>query len=195
MTTTPPSAQRPAAAPARRGAHRRGWRLSWSRGGHHHPAPIPFPRRLVPFLVAALVLSLGVVAGTAYAYVSASGSGTGSATVSIQAVGFLTPTTPSSLLYPGGTADMTVKVHNPNPYQVTVTTVVGSGMITPTSEHSSCTPTGVTFTTQTGLTGYTIAATGTLSLDFTGAAYMNTSSSTGCQNATFTIPVTVTVKA
>lgn len=179
MTTPPP--ERPVRRPrGRHAAHARG-----------------VGRRFAPVLVGTLVLAVGAGAGSAYAYFTASGSGTGTGAVgTVQAVGVVASTSPSSQLYPGGTADVTVKVHNPNRYPITVTTVVGAGPITATAAHPSCTTTGVTFTTQTGLTGpgYTIGPTGTGQLDFTGAAYMDTSSSTGCQGASFSIPVAVRVK-
>jgi hypothetical protein len=101
-------------------------------------------------------------------------------------------------LYPGSDGDVTVKISNPNPFPVRVTSVALDGDnsdINADGSHASCSPTGVSFTDQTGLTidvpaktgGTNGSATGTL----TGAAHMSNVSANGCQGATFTIPVTM----
>ncbi|MGH9919883.1 MAG: hypothetical protein ACRD6W_13595 [Nitrososphaerales archaeon] len=155
-------------------------------------------RRFLPFLAAALVLDLGAFAGTAYAYFTASGSGSGSGTVeTLQAVAIVSPTlSPSDVLYPGRTADVTLTLTNPNNHAVTVTTVLAYSTISATWGKGTCSGTGgVTFTDQTGLTDKTIPAHTTKSFHFPTAASMSSASSTtGCQTATFFIPVTVTVK-
>jgi hypothetical protein len=50
-----------------------------------------------------------------------------------------------------------------------------------------------TFTSQTTL-NKTIPASSTTTIDLKGAASMDTTSSDGCQGATFSIPVTITVQ-
>jgi hypothetical protein len=102
--------------------------------------------------------------------------------------------TPSAPLLPGGSGDATLKVNNPNSFAVTLLSVTpATGTITPDGSHSSCTTTGVTFTSQTGLK-ITIPAASTQAVDLPSAVSMSTASSAGCQGATFSIPVTITVQ-
>ena len=100
----------------------------------------------------------------------------------------------STPLYPGGTGDVSLEVNNPNPYAVTLVSVAGSGTISHDLGHSACTTTGVTFTNQSGLST-TIPATATnYQIHLSGAVSMSPASSSGCQGATFSIPVTITVE-
>jgi hypothetical protein len=144
-------------------------------------------------IVAVVVVGFVLTATAAYGYFSSTGSGSGSAgagtmvTVAVVA----NAGTPTSPLYPGGTGDVVLRVHNPNPYAVSLVSVVGHGAITADAAHPGCTTTGVTFTDQTGLSQM-IAARTTVSVDLPGAATMSASSANGCQGATFLIPVTVT---
>jgi len=153
-------------------------------------------RRYLVLLVSAVPLAVGLGAGTAYAYFTGSGTGIGAATVgSMQTVTVASaPATPSTPLLPGGTGDVTLKVANPNNYPVTLVSVAGTGgTITADTGHPGCTTAGVTFTSQTGL-ATTIPAASTTTVDLPGAASMSTASSAGCQGATFSIPVTITVQ-
>jgi len=142
----------------------------------------------------AVVVGLGLTATAAYGYFGSGGSGAGSVgTGTMQAVALVADTgTPTSPLYPGGTGDVVLRVHNPNPYRVTLVSVVESGAITADAAHTGCTTTGVTFTAQSGLS-QPIGAGATVSVDLPGAASMSASSSSGCQGATFSIPVMITV--
>jgi hypothetical protein len=102
----------------------------------------------------------------------------------------------SATLYPGVSGDVLLRVKNPNPYAVTVTAVSGNGTITPDGGHSGCSPTGVTFTNQTGLTINVPAKSGgvdgEVETTLTNAASMSNASVNACQGATFTIPVSLT---
>jgi hypothetical protein len=140
-----------------------------------------------------MTLVVMVAVGFVYAAWTTNGSGSGYAkagtsqaltTVDVSA-------TTSASLYPGQTGNVTLKINNPNPYNVRVTAVAGSGTITADAGHSGCTTTGVTFTDQSSLTLDVSANTAT---EFTlnGAAAMSNSSLNACQGATFTIPVTLT---
>ena len=151
--------------------------------------------RWLLLIIPACCLVVGLGSGAAYAYFTASGHGTGSAsTGSMQTVTIsATTATPTSKLQPGGTADVTLEVTNPNNFSVTLVSVVGSGTITVDSGHPGCTTTGVTFTDQTGL-NTPISAGTTATIDLPGAATMTTASSAGCQGATFSIPVTISVE-
>jgi len=151
--------------------------------------------RSLLLIVPAVCLVVGLASGAAYAYFSSSGKGTGSAsTGSMQTVTISSATaTPTSPLQPGGTGDVTLEVTNPNNFPVTLVSVTGSGTITADSGHPGCTTTGVTFTNQTSL-NTSISADSTATIDLPGAAAMSTASSAGCQGATFSIPVTISVE-
>lgn len=148
----------------------------------------------------AIMACLAVIAflglgGIAWAYFTSQGSGTASAsTGSLQGITIQAATgTVSTPLIPGGTGDVILQIKNTNSYAVTLISVVGNGTITADAGHSGCTTTGVTFTGQTSLTT-NIPANATTPVDLSGAASMSNSSSNGCQGATFSIPVTITVK-
>jgi hypothetical protein len=78
-------------------------------------------------------------------------------------------------------------VHNPNNFQVEITDITADTI----TADNSCSPTGMTFTDQHGLST-PISALGTIPVS--GSASMGAGSASACQGATFTIPVTVTVK-
>jgi len=152
-------------------------------------------RRRIALLSTVALIACGV-AGGAYAYFVDTGSGQASAsTGSLQpvTVAALAGATPASSLLPGGTGDVVLRVSNPNAYAVTLTSVTGNGTITADAGHPSCTTTGVTFTGQTGMST-TIAASSTMLVPLPGAASMSAASSNGCQGATFSIPVSITVQ-
>lgn len=152
-------------------------------------------RRAVAALAAVGILAIG---GTAWAYFSSSGSGSGSgSTGSISTVTLdATAGTPSTPLYPGGTGDVSLEVNNPNAYVVTLVGVAlkPGGTIMADAGHSGCTTTGVTFTTQTGLSTTIPQSASGYRIDLSGAVSMSAMSSNGCQGATFSIPVTITVE-
>jgi hypothetical protein len=145
---------------------------------------------------ALLVVLLGLGLGVAYAYVTSTGSGAGTAaagsmqTVTIDAL----PQVPSGALLPGATADATFAVDNPNPVTVTLVGVVQNGTIS-VNGGSGCTlaNSGVSFTNQTGLSISIPASTTDYAIDLGGAVAMASTSANACQNATFMIPVTITV--
>lgn len=152
-------------------------------------------RRFLIVLTIPLVASIGIGAGVAYGYFSSHGSGSASA-----AVGNLQPVTVAAVtgtaatpLIPGGTADVVLNVTNPNPVAVTLISVGANGAVTPDGQHANCTTTGVTFTSQSGLS-VTIPASTTAPVDLPRAASMSVLSSNGCQGATFSVPVSITVR-
>lgn len=152
-------------------------------------------RRRTLLVLSAAGLITGLSAGAAYAYFTTPGNGIGSAAVgSMQTVTIAATTaTPGNPLLPGGTGDVTLEATNPNAFPVTLLSVTSSGTITADASHPDCTTTGVTFTSQTAL-NQTIPASSTTTIDLKGAAAMDTSSSDGCQGATFSVPVTITVQ-
>jgi hypothetical protein len=158
---------------------------------------------------AALAIGLGAGAGSAYAYFTSAGSGTSAASVgTTQQVTLVAATSGSALstLIPGGTADLRVQLNNPNSFSVTivgisqngpVTVVGGTGCTSDSGTWPSLTlgNSGVSVPTQTGLS-ITVAA-GPITnvvVHVANGASMNTSSASGCQGATFQIPVTITVQ-
>jgi hypothetical protein len=154
-------------------------------------------RRWLLLAAPAVCVAAGLAAGAAYAYFTGSGTGSGSASVgTMQTVTISSATvSPSTPLVPGGSGDVTLEVTNPNGFAVTLVSVAGAdGAITADSGHPECTTTGVTFTSQTGLSTV-IQPDSTAPIDLPGAASMSTASSAGCQGATFTIPVTITVQS
>jgi hypothetical protein len=95
-------------------------------------------------------------------------------------------------LYPGSDGDVELTIENPNPFDVEVSSIVGNGPVT--SGAPGCSTTGVSFTDQTGMTlAIAAGATATVSLD--DAASMSNASDTGCQGATFSVPVTVSASS
>jgi hypothetical protein len=150
--------------------------------------------------VGVLVVALSM-AGLVYAAWLASGSGSGYAKAgSAQALATLDASaSTTATLYPGVTGDVTLRVSNPNPYPVRVTGVSLNGTnssIAADAGHVSCSPTGMSFTNQTGQTidvpAKVGATNGSVTATLTGAAAMATTSADGCQGATFTIPVNLT---
>jgi hypothetical protein len=155
-------------------------------GGHHLSKA-----RLIPPVVA-VVLMAG--AGAAFAYFAAAGSGTASVSTGSLTISILGAGTPTNPLLPGGTGDVAVMVRNPNSGPVTVVSVTGDGPITASGGAGTCTTTGVSFTDQTGLS-IPISAGASKPINLAGAVSMDTTAQNGCQGATFSIPVTVTVRS
>ncbi len=154
--------------------------------------------RRARIVLALMGAAMGLLGAVAYAVWPSNGIGFGSAiTGTLQPVkvsALAGGDAPDTLLLPGGTADVILRVNNPNPDAITLVSVSLDGTITADSGHPGCTTTGVTFTDQSGLT-IPIAASGTTLVHLADAASMSLDSSNGCQGATFTIPVSITVHA
>lgn len=154
-------------------------------------------RALIVALGAAVALLLAMGGGAAYAYFSSHGSGSGVATAGTgpQSVTIVAATgTPTSSLQPGGSADLTLTLNNPNSFAVKITGISQNGTLTVAGD-SGCTASnsGVTVPTQTGLSVTIPAGSGQVAHIANGAA-MSSSSNSGCQGAQFQVPVTVTVQ-
>lgn len=147
--------------------------------------------------VAGAVLLVVVGCGVAVAVWSTTGSGAGAArTGTLQAVTVTAVTatdSPSSTLVPGGSADVILRLSNPNGVAVQVYSVTANGAVTADAGHAGCTTTGVSFAAPTTPVGTTLPASSTTLVHLPGAASMSTASLSACQGATFSIPVTVTV--
>ena len=149
--------------------------------------------------IASLFLGILLVGSVAFAWWTAGGSGSGY--TKAQTAQALTTVDVSATtvaqLHPGGSADVVLRIHNPNKYAVTVTNINGNGAIT--SGNAVCdtasapyTGNGVTYTNQSG--SWVVPATGTLDVTLTNAAAMSNSANTSndsCQGKVFTIPVTL----
>lgn len=150
----------------------------------------------LPFIGAMAALVIGLGAGSAYAYFATPGSGSTATTAgSPSPVTVLHSTgTVTNGLFPGGTGDLRLTLNNPNNDQVTITSVSGNGAVTGSGGVGSCSSTGVSVTP--GLTGLTVAVApgNPVSVVIPGAASMNASSDDGCEGATFSIPVNITVR-
>jgi hypothetical protein len=150
-------------------------------------------RRLAGFTLG--VVATVVCAVTATAFFRAAGAGAGTASVAtLQPVAVAATAggdAPSSVLLPGGSADVIVRLQNPNAFAVRLVSVVGNGSVTADGGHPGCSTTGVTFADQTGLN--ISVPPGSSLVHLPSAAAMSTASSNGCQGAFFSIPVAVTV--
>jgi hypothetical protein len=144
-----------------------------------------FSRGVVLLTVCASVLG---VAGTAEAYFSATGNGTAStSTNSGSALTNVTVSASGSKVYPGGSGDLTFKVHNPNSLAFTIT---GASAGTPTA---SCTTPAVSVTVPSGLS-ITVPAGSDQTVSWSGSVAMGATASDDCQGQTITVPLSLTGK-
>ena len=149
------------------------------------------PRRARRRVIALVIATTGALAASAaFAAWTVGGGGTGTATAtSAQALTTSVATT-TAALYPGITgSNLYLTVNNPNPFAVTITSVNANGAAVADGAHATCVTTGVTYTTTA--VSKTVPANGSLSFTVPSVA-MSNASYTGCQGATFTIPVTFT---
>jgi hypothetical protein len=140
---------------------------------------------------AIVILVLGVV-GLVYAAWTTSGSGSGYAKAgTAQALTTVDASAATTAdLFPNTDGTVKVNIHNPNPYQVTVTDVTaGAGAVTATGGIGTCTTTGVSLNDQHGLSIVVPANGNSGVVTLNNAAHMSNASENGCQGATFTIPV------
>jgi hypothetical protein len=152
---------------------------------------------LVPVGGAIVALVAGLGGGAAFALWSTHGSGSGSAkartsqNVTVEAA---TGTVSSYLVPNGSTADLTLTITNPNPFTVNITNISQNGTSFNVSGGNGCTSanSGVTVPTQSGLSVPVSPGTNVV-VHIANGAMMSTTSNSGCQNASFQIPVFVTV--
>jgi predicted ribosomally synthesized peptide with SipW-like signal peptide len=152
-------------------------------------------RRSLLLFGAVAALVLGLSGGAAFAYFTSSGSGSGTAnagTVSSVTVEAATGLV-SNQLQPGTSGDLLITINNPNSTALKLVSVSQNGSVT-VAGGSSCTgaTSGVTIPTQSGLT-LTIP-TGTATVVVPDGAAMSTSSASGCQGASFQVPVSISVE-
>ncbi|MGH9101254.1 MAG: hypothetical protein ACRDV8_13625 [Acidimicrobiales bacterium] len=174
-TATPASLRRSGPSHA---SSRRAWRHAAAVGG------------------AAVALTLGLGSGAAWAYFAASGTGTGQGAVGkIQPLTLPLPATgaPGSALFPGGSADLHLYVTNPNTSPVDITGLAINGTVI-VKGGNGCSATNATLSVTS--TALDIKVTpGTSSVTVPTGISMGVASFTGCQSATFSVPLTVTVRS
>ena len=139
------------------------------------------------------VVAIGI-AGIAIAAWSVSGSGTGYAKAGSASALTLSDASASTSadLYPGASGAVKLKVSNPNPFPVRITTVAGNGASTSDKGAACDASTGVTFTNQTSLTLDLLANETNKVFTLSGAVAMSNASDNSCQGAVFSVPVAVT---
>ena len=150
-------------------------------------------------IAATVAVAVVLAGGVAYAAWTSSGSGTATAKAGTASA----PTTTtlggsavtSGFLYPGTSGDAVIQVNNPNSYPVNVTAIAPAGAVTASGGSGTCTTTGVSFSTQNPTSGNSIGANSSATLALKNAVAMSANSDSGCQGATFTIPVTVTISS
>jgi hypothetical protein len=164
-------------------------------------------RRPIVLIIGAIAaLTLGLGGGEAFAYFTSSGSGSGGTTTgSPSPVTVVAATgTPSSDLVPGGTADLTLTLNNPNTQTLNivgisqagpVTVVGGTGCTSDSGSEPSLTlgNSGVAVPTQSGISGVTVGSGSAQIVHIPKGVSMASTSYSGCQKASFQIPVNITV--
>lgn len=151
--------------------------------------------------MAAVALAIGVVSGSAYAFFTGAGSGVAGGAVDSPAVAVTVVAAtgaPSTQLVPGASADLVLQLDNPNSFPVTIIAVSQSGAVIPlggTGPGTACTTlnNGVSVATQSGL-AIAVASGAGIVVHVPNAASMTTASASGCQGATFHIPLSVSVR-
>ena len=155
----------------------------------------PVARRWLRILVTAFAALATFGAGvSAYASWRSTGSGKGTGTIGTAAIQVQAVVGGNATsLYPGGQADVLVKVVNLNAYSVKVTSITANGSVLAAN---TCTPTGVSFASPTDYSSaqFTLSASTTTTLVLANAASMSLASASACQGTTFTVPVTVQVR-
>lgn len=148
----------------------------------------------------AILLTLVLGVGTAYAYWNTVGIGSGSAangtmqTVTVDAL--VAGDSPSTTLVPGGSAEVIVRASNPNAFAVQVYSFTANGSATADASHPTCTTTGVTFNAPAAPLTPTVSipANSSVLITLPGAATMSAASQSSCQGAVFHLPVTMAVR-
>lgn len=146
--------------------------------------------RLVLALSAIAVVATSAVTFGSWSVSSSAGSGYSKAKLALNLTLSDASASTTAQLYPGGTGDLWVKVTNPNPFAVTVTSVTGAGTITADKGAACDAATGVTFTNTTGLS-QAVGAGATVTFSLAGKVAMSNASDNSCQGAVFTVPITL----
>jgi hypothetical protein len=154
---------------------------------------------------AAVVATVSLGAGAAYAYWTSHGAGSGAVTTTgagatVHVIAVTGGNDPATRLAPGGTAELVLELSNPNSFAVTISGITQNGDVTPnggSGPGAACTggaggTTGVSVPSQ-GIS-VAVASGAHVVVRVPAGASMSTGSASGCQGATFEIPVTVMVQ-
>ena len=162
---------------------------------------VPRTRRML--VIGVVVVAIVALGGTAHAIWNGSGDGTGSASSATVTPVTLSPGTPDGQLYPGGSADVVLTVHNPNSAELhigslSLDTARGDGGYAVDGLHSACSVSTFGFTASTnGGAGWTVpsldsGAGGVLAVSLPDALSMDENAANACQGAIVTVYLTAT---
>jgi hypothetical protein len=140
-------------------------------------------------LAALAVMAVIIGGGVAYAAWTAGGTGSGAAKAATAQPLVVTAGTTTADLYPGFTqGDVFLKVANPNPYAVNITSLT-PGTITTSS--GTCAASNITVAPATGLSINVPAGATAAAVTVPNIVSMIAAAPDACQNVTFTITVSV----
>lgn len=139
-----------------------------------------------------VVASAVTLVASAYWRAQAGGTVTGQ----VAAMG--TPTASASgaagALVPGGSADLTVSIANPNPFAVTVDAIATDPGGTASASDVGCDAAALVTVTIGSVPATPVPAGGSVDVVLAGAVALGVSAPQACQGATFSLPLLVTVR-
>jgi len=147
--------------------------------------------------IVSLFLGILLAGSVAFAWWTASGTGTGYAQAATPAALSTLDVSASTTgdLYPGGTGTLTLQIHNPNSYAVTVTDIAaGAGAVTSGNAACDAANTVSLVAPLSGLSVNVPAGGNTAVLTYANAVQMSygASADNSCQGKKFSIPVSLT---
>lgn len=95
-----------------------------------------------------------------------------------------------SMLYPGASATLRLRVSNPNPYPVVVTRLAPSGVVTASNSSGTCRSDSLAVATSD--VQWQLDAQSSITVDVPAGASMSPEADNGCQGARFTVGVLLT---
>jgi hypothetical protein len=101
--------------------------------------------------------------------------------------------TVTNQLYPGGAGDLLIKLDNPNPYPVTIVSLAPNGASTPSGGLGTCNGNSVEAANLSGL-NIAVSAGNNVAVTIGNGAAMTGAALSGCQGASFSVPITITVE-
>jgi hypothetical protein len=146
----------------------------------------------------AVALAALAIAGGALAYWSTVGSGSGSASSADTQAVTISVGSPTSQLYPDGSAAVALTISNPNGFQVSIPSLAldtsqGTNGFDVDGAHSACDVSTLSFAPQSNSgAGWNVppkigTTDGSLDVDLADAISMSGSAANACQGATFTV--------
>lgn len=151
-------------------------------------------RRRKALAAVAAAATASTMAFGAAAYWRAQGAGTVAGQVGTLAGATASASGAAGALVPGGSADLTVSVANPNAFSVTVDAIATDPGGTMTSSSPSCDAAALLTVTVGSVAATTLAAGTSTDVVLAGAVALDASAPQACQGATFSIPLIVTVR-